>query len=302
MVAMNVDWLSDFQVLAETGNFTLAAQRRNVSQAAFSRRMQALEVWVGVSLVNRENHPVTLTHAGQKFLLETREILFKLNETRTTLSNPDLGKTANVRIAMPHALSGSRFAGWWQKWSTGTRMSASLSVGNVSQVIAEFIAGGSDILICHSSMELPILADLRHYRCHVMEPDRFSLYASKAEAKWLARRFPGTESEPLPFVQYSEETYFARLSDLIVKRAPDRLNRITQIEADLCSVVKECVEHGFGIGWLPESFASRQHRDVLRELPVEGWSMDLTINAYMHRKGADGPTSLLWDRIAGGAA
>ncbi|MGL4976364.1 MAG: LysR family transcriptional regulator, partial [Bosea sp. (in: a-proteobacteria)] len=40
---MDIRWLQDFLTVAETGNFTRAAERRNASQAAFSRRIQSLE-------------------------------------------------------------------------------------------------------------------------------------------------------------------------------------------------------------------------------------------------------------------
>jgi len=44
---MDTRWFQDFVTLAEVRNFTRAAEIRNVSQAAFSRRVQALEHWVG---------------------------------------------------------------------------------------------------------------------------------------------------------------------------------------------------------------------------------------------------------------
>lgn len=36
---MDIGWLQDFLTLAETRNFTKAGERRNSSQAAFSRRI-----------------------------------------------------------------------------------------------------------------------------------------------------------------------------------------------------------------------------------------------------------------------
>ena len=50
---MDIRWLQDFLTVAERGNFTRAAEERNASQAAFSRRIQALESWLGVTLIDR---------------------------------------------------------------------------------------------------------------------------------------------------------------------------------------------------------------------------------------------------------
>ncbi|MGB7318893.1 MAG: LysR family transcriptional regulator, partial [Planktotalea sp.] len=65
---MDLNWLGDFECLARTLNFTRAATERNITQSAFSRRIKALESWVGAPLINRAHYPVQLTDAGAQFL------------------------------------------------------------------------------------------------------------------------------------------------------------------------------------------------------------------------------------------
>jgi len=69
---MDLDWLEDFAALAEHGNFSRAAEMRHVSQPAFSRRIKALEDWIGVPLFSRGAQGVTLTAAGEQFRFERR--------------------------------------------------------------------------------------------------------------------------------------------------------------------------------------------------------------------------------------
>ena len=45
---LDLEWLEDFLALAETGNFSRAAEARSIAQPAFSRHIRALEEWVGV--------------------------------------------------------------------------------------------------------------------------------------------------------------------------------------------------------------------------------------------------------------
>ncbi len=296
---MNIEWLKDFQTLADTGNFTFAARKQNVSQAAFSRRIQALESWVGTSLVNRETYPVQMTYAGQRFLAETNDILSNLNDTRAALSSPALGTTSHVHISIPHVLSNSRFSRWWQNWSEGTRMSVTLSVGNVSEMIAKFITGTTDILICYNGTDLPILLDPDYYLSCEIEKDRLSPYAASRFTQQYENRFPGTENAPIPLLRYSKGAYFARLVDLIIKQSPSRLNSITQIETDMSSVIQNCVSSGFGIGWLPESCVEPHYKKMIKKISTEGWSMDLEINAYMHRSTIGKPANLIWEKISG---
>ena len=75
---MDVSWLQDFLALAETGNFSRAAARRNITQPAFSRRIRLLEDWVGAPLVDRSTHQAALTPAGERFRPAAIEVLRRL--------------------------------------------------------------------------------------------------------------------------------------------------------------------------------------------------------------------------------
>ena len=52
---MDLNWLEDFVCFARTQNFTRAAQERNITQSAFSRRIQSLELWLGTALIDRKS-------------------------------------------------------------------------------------------------------------------------------------------------------------------------------------------------------------------------------------------------------
>ena len=65
---MELYWLQDFLALVRTSSFSKAAMERHVTQSAFSRRIQALEDWVGTPLFDRSARPVELTAAGQQML------------------------------------------------------------------------------------------------------------------------------------------------------------------------------------------------------------------------------------------
>ena len=52
---MNLIWLDDFLTLASSGSFSRAAQERHMTQPAFSRRIRALEEWLGTELFDRSS-------------------------------------------------------------------------------------------------------------------------------------------------------------------------------------------------------------------------------------------------------
>ena len=60
---MNLEtkWLEDFIALAATRSFSQAADKRFVTQPAFSRRIRSLEAMLGLTLVDRSCTPIELT-------------------------------------------------------------------------------------------------------------------------------------------------------------------------------------------------------------------------------------------------
>ena len=64
---LDLEWLEDFIALAESGNFSRAAEVRAIAQPAFSRHIRGLEEWDGDDLFDRSAHPAALTGAGQRF-------------------------------------------------------------------------------------------------------------------------------------------------------------------------------------------------------------------------------------------
>ena len=63
---MELVWLEDLLSVAEKGHFARAAEARNISQSALTRRIQALERWAGESLLDRSTHPISLTPAADQ--------------------------------------------------------------------------------------------------------------------------------------------------------------------------------------------------------------------------------------------
>src|SRR5580658_9044257 len=72
---MELRHLRYFAAVAGELNFTRAAQKLHVAQPALSRQIRQLEDELGVVLLARTRHAVTLTAAGRAFLAETRAVL-----------------------------------------------------------------------------------------------------------------------------------------------------------------------------------------------------------------------------------
>ena len=110
--SLDLDWLEDFVALAETGNFSRAAEARAIAQPAFSRHIRSLEEWVGIDLIDRGTHPVELNGAGRTFLPFARDALAGLQAARIKARLAQDQSAASLRFAVTHALSITFFPRW----------------------------------------------------------------------------------------------------------------------------------------------------------------------------------------------
>ncbi|MCD6051228.1 MAG: transcriptional regulator, LysR family [Verrucomicrobia bacterium] len=67
--------LNLFQLVADTGSFTQAAQQAGLTQSAVTRQIRGMEEQLGVTLFERTTRKVHLTVAGQLLLTRSREIM-----------------------------------------------------------------------------------------------------------------------------------------------------------------------------------------------------------------------------------
>jgi LysR family hydrogen peroxide-inducible transcriptional activator len=83
--------------VAETGNFTRAAERSHITQPSLSQQIINLEREVGHKLFHRLGRKAVLTEAGAVFLERARRILFEVeNATKELSDHPSLGRRITV--------------------------------------------------------------------------------------------------------------------------------------------------------------------------------------------------------------
>ncbi|MCW5004213.1 LysR family transcriptional regulator [Enterobacter roggenkampii] len=64
-----------FASLIEAGSFTEVANRLDLSKSRVSQRIQALEAHLGIRLLNRTTRRLSLTSAGDKYLVYCKQLL-----------------------------------------------------------------------------------------------------------------------------------------------------------------------------------------------------------------------------------
>jgi DNA-binding transcriptional LysR family regulator len=95
---MELRHLRYFKVVAEALNFTKAATRLHVAQPALSRQIADLEYELGVDLLKRNSHGVTLTPEGKLFLEEVKEILNRTEDAIKKVRAQARGESSELHV------------------------------------------------------------------------------------------------------------------------------------------------------------------------------------------------------------
>ena len=82
---MRLEWLEDILAVLETGSITAAAEKRHLTQSAFTRRLRSIESSLGSELFDRARKPVKLRDHVQRQEMELRRNVASLKSLRNRL-------------------------------------------------------------------------------------------------------------------------------------------------------------------------------------------------------------------------
>lgn len=95
---MDLRRIRHFNVLAETLNFSRAAERLHIAQPALSVSIQKLETELGTKLFERTPTGVVLTASGQAALIEARRLLYHGEQLMRSARDAAAGTGGRLRI------------------------------------------------------------------------------------------------------------------------------------------------------------------------------------------------------------
>ncbi|MBD9569697.1 LysR family transcriptional regulator [Ensifer adhaerens] len=289
---MEIKWLEDFVTLADTWSFSRAAELRNVTQPAFSRRIKQLERWLGATLINRATMPAELTPAGRNFLPIAQEAIRTFYAARESLRPSH--EEGLIRFAALHTLTVTIFPGWLKLLeNAGGAFSTSLMPdrGGIEANLDALIGDEADFFLTYAHSEVPFHLDRAQFSSLTIAHDRLIPLAA-ANVSIPDGTLPGLNildravAQPrlaIPYLSYGFNSFFGvALSRLMLRRPPFR--RRTTHENTISAGLMNMAMSGAGVCWLPESLA-RDAIDAGGLVPAstdKGWNLDLEIRLYRH--------------------
>ena len=286
---METKWLEDFVSLAETRSFSRSAQLRHVTQPAFSRRIQALEAWAGIDLVDRSAYPTRLTPAGETLLAQALEVLDALQATRNMMRSHQAAGQDMIEFAVPHTLAFTFFPHWLMGLGSDLRqrfgpVKTRLTALNVHDAVMRLTEGGCDLLIAYHHASQPLQLSADRYEMLHLSTETLAAYAKAGPDGQPLFRLPGRAGGRVPFLSYASGAYMARMVDVILKQAGEPLHLEPIYETDMAEGLKAMALEGHGLAFLPHSSVRKELK--ARRLVAAGGSpaLELTMEVRIYRE------------------
>jgi len=268
---MELRHLRYFVAVAEELHFGRAAARLKMSQPPLSQQIAALELDLGVRLLERSNRQVRLTDAGRLFLAEAKATLEQAERARQVAMRAQQGELGELRIGLfPSApLSGAVSAAISTFRRAWPNVTLTLRERATPGQIEELLRGQLDVAFLRSPARPPLPGNLSS-----LEVVREALCVVLPLEHRLA-----VETGPVPISALAEEA-FIFFSRAVGSSLNDQLQslcmeagfqpRITQ-EATANSMILGLVAAGLGISVLPAALCwLRPGRIRVRPLDAPG--------------------------------
>lgn len=242
---MNVTFrqLQVFVEVAKTGNMTRAAEALHLTPPAVSMQVKEVEAQVGLPLFDRRGRSVSLSTAGEYFLVHAKKLLAALKEAddamarlkRVERGRLTIGMVSTAKYFVPYLLA--RFHDEHPGVEVKLRLAA-----NREQLVALMSGGEADLAIMgRPPKELALRAEpfAAHPLAFVAPPGHPLLAVPHAPAELLVR-YPVIARENGSGTRAAMERYFAE----------HRVSPTIAMELESSETIKQAVIAGMGLAFL----------------------------------------------------
>lgn len=299
---MNFTWLEDFLALAATGNFSRAAEDRHSSQPAFSRRIRALEEWVGAELFDRSSQPARLTEVGEWFAGVAHELITRVERVPGDARRVAEASSATLRIASTHALSFTFLPRWLRGLESQTTLGPVQLMSDVLQRCeALMLQGQVQFVLGHAHPQAQGALDAAPYRSARIGEDVLIAVSAPGAGGRPLHALKGPKGAAVPVLTYTEASGLGRIVRAVLDRRLEAFPVQVVFTAHLASVLRTMVLDGRGLAWLPQTLV-QEDIDEGRLVAAAGsdWNVPLEIRLYRDRSVLGRAAEAFW-RTATGA-
>ena len=296
---MRIAWFEDFLALVEVGSFSRAADRRNVAQPAFSRRIRLLEEWVGVTLFDRSNQPIRLTDGGRQLVPIAENVTHQIYQGLENIRQTARGANT-MKFAATHTISILFFPDWYQSVPGNTSDVALSLESNHMDTCARYLTHGlCHFMLCIAHPDADLGFDQSLFESAVVGTDRLiPVSAPDAEGAPI-HALPGTKQSPVKYLYFSEASALGQVVDAMLARHDAPVFVKKSSSSPLAGALKSMAESRLGVTWIAEMLARIAIRDGSLVLAGDqSWCIPVEIRIFRARSPLPRVAENFWSLIS----
>ena len=295
--AMDLNWLRDFECLARTLNFTRASNERNITQSAFSRRIKALENWVGLPLVNRATYPIQLTEAGQNFLPTAKAAIALLTESRQSIRDADRGDTRFVPSSALHTISINYLAHQIERIQKEIPELRTRVISDSLSTCCELLLEGAvDIMLVYYHQYVSPKIDDTGFERKDLLSDKLIPVAARDAAQQQGWHLSNRDGAPIPHLAYEQSSFLGQVIENSI--FIEALNIETIYIDGLVETIRRRLLQGSGFAWMPQTAVETELQNgSLVAIGDQSLNISVTISALANPTYFDDSARKMWSLL-----
>lgn len=260
---IDFDGIQAFVVIGEVGGFNKAARELHITQTALTRRIQKLESYLGLKLLDRTTRRVELTSVGREFLPQARGIVQEMTSAVERLKDMSQRAKGNLTLACISSMTSHvlpRVIRHYTELYPDNRIR--LLDGASPEVRSAVLGGQAELGIAvhgekHPDLaETVLFADPLVFICRIPHPLEL-----KQAVTWADMR----DTELIGVSSVVDTRVFM---DYQLAKRGIRLQRNFEVQHHASAV--NLVAAGIGSAILPSSFFNEGDRPDVRKIPLIG--------------------------------
>lgn len=292
---MELKWLDDYIALIESGTFSAAAERRHVSQPAFSRRIQMLEEWLGVTLIDRTRKPLQFTQVAAENQHAFRMLVASIYEFRAVLKSEAMS-SGGITITAPHSLVSTYIPVFLERLRClDAKHNFRIRSENRIDSLMLFIRGEAQIFVTYETSQTTCNISSQLATRHVLGQDELIFVASPSLHQTLINI---REGDVMPILGFPSNSFFGQV--LRAQALPELMQRqsvMVRCVSEFSMGLREMALTSQGVAWLPRALiADDLKQGRLVHAKKLGRSVPMEIAAYIAIP-SDAKTADLLERI-----
>jgi len=294
---MRLEWLEDIIAVAETGSLSEAAERRNLTQSAFSRRVRAIEEYVGVPLFDRERKPLQMQATTRQ---QRERIAGMANDLRQLVADLRSGSEVSqnrVVFASQHALT-TALAPDLLRWLgvQAPNVYVRLRSANHDDCFGLLLSRQADLAFVYRPDGDPHLIEADFIETLILGQDRLIPVFAREQASKLNTDFQAGE---LPVIAYPQDVFLGQvMTQRVLPPLMNIVRPVPRVETALTLAAIELAHVGVGVAWVPASLALKHiEANTLIDLSTTLPTANLEVTAVRVAQPGKSATVMLWEHL-----